>query len=62
MVIDPHVAFVNSRVLLMDIGGTNIRTALADIGSDTLINPNKQNLDCLASFDQMLQGFLDEDA
>ena len=61
MVIDPQVAFINSRVLLIDIGGTNIRTASADIGSSTLINPNKQNLDCLASFDEMLQGFLDED-
>ena len=62
MVIDPQVAFINSRVLLIDIGGTNIRTASADIGSATLINPNKQHLDCLASFDQMLQGFLDADA
>ena len=62
MVIDPQVAFINSRVLLIDIGGTNIRTASADIGSDTLINPNKQNVDCLGSFDQMLQGFLDADA
>ena len=61
MVIDSQVAFINSRVLLIDIGGTNIRTASADIGSSTLINPNKQNLDCLASFDEMLQGFLDED-
>ena len=62
MVIDPQIAFINSRVLLIDIGGTNIRTASADIGSSSLINPNKQNLDCLASFDEMLQGFLDEDA
>ena len=62
MVINPQVAFVNSRVLLIDIGGTNIRTASANIGSSKLINPNKQNLDCLASFDEMLQGFLDEDS
>ena len=61
MVIDPQAAIINSRVLLIDIGGTNIRTTSADIGSSTLINPNKQNLDCLASFDEMLQGFLDED-
>ena len=62
MVINPQVAFINSRVLLIDIGGTNIRTASANIGSSKLINPNKQNLDCLASFDAMLQGFLDEDS
>ena len=61
MVINPQVTFINSRVLLIDIGGTNIRTASADIGSSSLINPNKQNLDCLASFDEMLQTFLDED-
>ena len=61
MVIDPQVTYLNSRVLLIDIGGTNIRTASADIGSSTLINPNKQNLDCLASFDEMLQGFLEKD-
>ena len=62
MVINPQVAFINSRVLLIDIGGTNIRTASANIGSSKLINPNKQNLDCLASFDEMLQSFLDEDS
>ena len=62
MVIDPKVAFFNSRVLLVDIGGTNIRTASADIGSSKLINARKNNLDCLGSFDDMLQEFLDEDA
>ena len=62
MVIDPKVAFFNSRVLLVDIGGTNIRTASADIGSSELINASKNNLDCLGSFDEMLQEFLDEDA
>ena len=62
MVIDPKVAFLNSRVLLVDIGGTNIRTASADIGSSELINASKNNLDCLGSFNDMLQEFLDEDA
>ncbi|MEL0017628.1 MAG: glucokinase [Gammaproteobacteria bacterium] len=61
MVIDPKVAFINSRVLLVDIGGTNIRTASADIGSSELINASKNNLDCLGSFDDMLQEFLDKD-
>ena len=61
MVIDPKIAFINSRVLLIDIGGTNIRTASADIGSSTLINANKKNLDCLGSFDELLQGCLDDD-
>ena len=61
MVINSEVEFFNSRVLLIDIGGTNIRTAVADIGSRKLINPNKKNLDCLDSFDEVLQTFLDED-
>ena len=61
MVIDPKIVFLNSRVLLIDIGGTNIRTASADIGSSKLINANKKNLDCLGSFDELLQGFLDDD-
>tara|TARA_B100000530_G_scaffold220477_1_gene141698 strand:- start:226 stop:558 length:333 start_codon:yes stop_codon:yes gene_type:complete len=62
MVINSEVEFFNSRVLLIDIGGTNIRTAVADIGSRKLINPNKKNLDCLDSFDEVLQTFLDEDS
>lgn len=62
MVINPEVIFSNSRVLLIDIGGTNIRTASADIGSSLLINANKQHLDCLDSFDDLLRGFLDQDA
>tara|TARA_B100000287_G_scaffold433931_1_gene496946 strand:- start:1311 stop:2246 length:936 start_codon:yes stop_codon:yes gene_type:complete len=50
-----------SRVLLVDIGGTNIRTATAIIGSNDLENTKKQNLDSLDSFEEMLQGFLDKD-
>ena len=60
MVINPQVEFVNSKVLLIDIGGTNIRTAVADIGSNKLINPNKQSLESLDTFDEMLQNFLNE--
>ncbi len=61
MVINPKVQFLNTKVLLIDIGGTNIRTASGYIGSSKLINPIKQSLDCLDSFDEMLHGFLDED-
>jgi glucokinase len=48
--------------LLIDIGGTNIRTASAEVGSSELLNANKRNLNCLDSFEEMLQGFLDQDA
>ena len=34
-----------SRVLLVDLGGTNIRTATAIIGSKDVENTKKQNLD-----------------
>ena len=62
MVTNPQVAFLNSKVLLIDIGGTNIRTASAEVGSSELLNANKRNLNCLDSFEEMLQGFLDQDA
>jgi glucokinase len=62
MVTNPQVAFLNSKVLLIDIGGTNIRTASAQVGSSELLNANKRNLNCLDSFEEMLQGFLDQDA
>jgi len=51
-----------SRVLLVDLGGTNIRTATAIIGSKDVENTKKQNLDSLDSFEEMLQGFLDKDS
>lgn len=54
-------SFLNGRVLLVDIGGTNIRIATADIGSTDLKNTRKQNLDSLDSFEEILQGFLDND-
>ena len=44
MVTNPQVAFLNSKVLLIDIGGTNIRTASAQVGSSELLNANKKNL------------------
>ena len=62
MVTNPQVAFLNSKVLLIDIGGTNIRTASAEVGSSELLNANKRNLNCLDSFEEMLQGFLDQDS
>ena len=62
MVINPQVEFLNSKVLLIDIGGTNIRTAVAEIGSNKLINPTKQSLKSLDTFDEMLQNFLNENS
>ena len=49
------------KVLLIDIGGTNIRTATAYIGSNEINNASKQNLDCLDSFDEIIQNLLSKD-
>ena len=54
-------SFSNKKVLLIDIGGTNIRTATAEIGSNEINNASKQNLDCLDSFDQIIQKLLSKD-
>ena len=51
-------SFSDKKVLLIDIGGTNIRTATAEIGSNEINNASKQNLDCLDSFDQIIQNLL----
>ena len=53
--------FSDKKVLLIDIGGTNIRTATAEIGSNEINNASKQNLDCLDSFDQIIQNLLSKD-
>ena len=54
-------SFSDKKVLLIDIGGTNIRTASAKIGSNEINNASKQNLDCLDSFDQIIQNYLSKD-
>ena len=54
-------SFSDKKVLLIDIGGTNIRTATAKIGSNEINNASKQNLDCLDSFDQIIQNYLSKD-
>ena len=61
MVIKSKVFSIDKKVLLVDIGGTNIRTATAEIGSLELQNANKQNLDCLDSFDEIIKNLLNED-
>ena len=61
MVIKSEVSSLEKKVLLVDIGGTNIRTAIAKIGSFELQNANKQNLDCLDSFDEIIENLLSQD-
>ena len=54
-------SFYDKKVLLIDIGGTNIRTATAEIGSNEINNASKQNLDSLDSLDQIIQNLLSKD-
>ena len=61
MVIKSKVSTLEKKVLLVDIGGTNIRTATAEIGSFELQNAHKRNLDCLDSFDEIIENLLNED-
>ena len=61
MAIKSKVSSLDKKVLLIDIGGTNIRTATAKIGSCELQNANKSNLDCLDPFDEIIQNLLNED-
>ena len=46
----------------MDIGGTNIRTAVANIGSSDLINPLKKNHNNIISIDALINDFLRKDS
>tara|TARA_B100001121_G_C18615659_1_gene586703 strand:- start:135 stop:1037 length:903 start_codon:yes stop_codon:yes gene_type:complete len=46
---------------LVDIGGTNVRTAIANIGSRDLINPVKRNHNQIVSIDALISNFLNED-
>ena len=47
-----------SKVLLLDIGGTNIRYAYANKNSSEIFNSNKENLDTLKGFDNLLNELL----
>ena len=61
MVVNSVTLKNSKKVLLIDIGGTNIRTSCADIGTSVLLNPHKVNTSCLNSFDDLIQNFLTED-
>ena len=61
MVINPDVSSLNKKILLVDIGGTNVRICSAFLGSNELLNPRKENTNCLKSFDTLIQKCLDED-
>ena len=61
MTANSEILFPPKKVLLMDIGGTNLRSAIADIGTSDLLNPQKVITSNLDSFDDIVQSFLTEE-
>ena len=61
MVTNPKILPPVAKILLVDIGGTNVRTCSANINSSILINPQKENTSCLKSFDDLIANFLLQD-
>ena len=61
MVINP-TKNSKEKALLIDIGGTNIRTCKAYIGDTELHDPLKKSTSCLKEFDSLIKTFLDEDS
>ena len=46
---------LDKNLLLVDIGGTNIRYAYSNIGDSDFVSENKAELDSLNDFDNLLQ-------
>jgi glucokinase len=46
--------------LLVDIGGTNFRSAIASIGSSEIQFAKKESLDCLKNFDEIIGGIISQ--
>ena len=49
-----------SEILLIDIGGTNIRYAYSDGNLETLTGTNKIKLSCIKGFDNILEDLTDQ--
>lgn len=60
MVINPSHSD-ESKALLVDIGGTNVRTCKAYLNEKKLLEPAKKGTSCLKNFDELIQSFLDND-
>lgn len=60
MVINPSQSD-EKKALLIDIGGTNVRTCKAHLNKKKLLEPAKKGTNCLKNFDELIQGFLDKD-
>ena len=46
--------FRSEKLLLVDIGGTNFRSAISYLGSDEVLETKKQNVECLENFSSLV--------
>ena len=51
---------LDKNLLLVDIGGTNIRYAFSNIGASDFVSENKAELDSLTNFDNLMSKLLSE--
>ena len=51
---------LDKNLLLVDIGGTNIRYAYSNIGASDFVSENKAELDSLTNFDNLVSKLLAE--
>ena len=51
---------LDKNLLLVDIGGTNIRYAYSNIGDSDFVSENKAELDSLNDFDNLMSVLLAE--
>jgi hexokinase len=52
--------FRSEKLLLVDIGGTNFRSAISYLGSDEVLETKKQNVECLENFSSLVNDLLEE--
>jgi len=52
--------FRSEKLLLVDIGGTNFRSAISYLGSGEVLETKKQNVECLENFSSLVNDLLEE--
>lgn len=52
--------FRSEKLLLVDIGGTNFRSAISYLGSDQILETKKQNVECLKNFNNLVNDLIEE--
>lgn len=52
--------FRSEKLLLVDIGGTNFRSAISYLGSDEILETKKLNVECLKNFNNLINDLIEE--